>query len=126
MKAINLSIIWARPKKESKKGVKIKIFGPVLRGFSPEIDPGTPLDRPGAPPDINLHQKSAPETNSKAISQWARGGYVLGRSHTCARSHNRDSHSDPGVLLKDPGVLFKGPGVLSEDPRVLLKDPEVL
>ena len=29
-------------------GVKIKIFGPVFRGFSPEIDPGTPLDRPGA------------------------------------------------------------------------------
>ena len=90
--------------------VKIKIFGPVFLGFSPEIDPATPLDRPGAPgtsictknqprrpilrpfrevfrdfspenrprdplrstgrpPDINLHQKSAPQTNSKAISR---------------------------------------------------------
>jgi len=28
----------------------------------------------GRPPDINLHQKSAPKTNSKAISLWARGG----------------------------------------------------
>ena len=36
-------------KREGKKGVKIKIFGPVFLGFSPEIDPGTPLDRPGAP-----------------------------------------------------------------------------
>jgi len=61
-------------KRDGKKGVKIKIFGPVFRGFSPEIDPGTPLDGPGAPPDINLHQKSAPEANSKAISLWARGG----------------------------------------------------
>ena len=25
------------------------MFGPVFRGLSPEIDPGTPLDRPGAP-----------------------------------------------------------------------------
>jgi len=23
-----------------------KVFGPVFLGFSPEIDPGTPLDRP--------------------------------------------------------------------------------
>ena len=29
--------------------VKIKIFGPVFLVFNPEIDPGTPLDRPGAP-----------------------------------------------------------------------------
>ena len=57
------------------------IFGSILGGFSPEIDPGTPLRWTGRPPDMNLHLKSAPETNSKAISWWARGGYVLGRSH---------------------------------------------
>ena len=27
------------------KAVWLKIFGPVFRGFRPEIDPGTPLDR---------------------------------------------------------------------------------
>ena len=32
-----------------KGGAKIKIFGPVFLGFRPEIDPGTPLDRPGTP-----------------------------------------------------------------------------
>ena len=31
------------------KAVGLKIFGPVLLGFRPEIDPGTPLDRPGPP-----------------------------------------------------------------------------
>ena len=30
-----------------KKGVKIKIFGPVFRCFSPEIDPGVLLKDPG-------------------------------------------------------------------------------
>ena len=35
--------------KRRGRGVKIKIFVPVFLGFSPEIDPGTPLDRPGAP-----------------------------------------------------------------------------
>jgi len=60
---------WARPKKGGEKGVKIKIFGPVFRGLSPEIDPGTPPRSTGRLPDINVHQKSAPETNSKAISQ---------------------------------------------------------
>ena len=62
-----------------KGGVKITIFGPVFLGFGPEIDPGTPLDRPGAPPDINLHQKSAPETNSEAISRGIWGVWILGR-----------------------------------------------
>ena len=32
-----------------KRVVKIKIFGPFSLCFSKEIDPGTPLDRPGAP-----------------------------------------------------------------------------
>ena len=66
-------------KREGKKGLKIRIFGSVFLGFSKEIDPGTPLDRPGAPPDINLHQKSAPETNSKAISRGIWGVWILGR-----------------------------------------------
>ena len=61
------------PKRGGRKVVKIKIFGPVLRGFSPEIDPRDPLRSTGRTPDINLHQRSAPETNSKAISLWARG-----------------------------------------------------
>ena len=52
--------IWARPKKGGKRGVKIKIFGPVLRGFNPEIDPGTPLDRPGPPRTSIRTEKSAP------------------------------------------------------------------
>ena len=31
------------------KAVWLKTVGPVLRGFRPEIDPGTPLDRRGLP-----------------------------------------------------------------------------
>ena len=31
------------------KAVWLKIFGPVFLGSRPKIDPGTPLDRPGAP-----------------------------------------------------------------------------
>ena len=50
------------------KAVWLKIFGPVFRGFRPEIEPGTPPRSPGLARDINLHQKSTPETNSKAIS----------------------------------------------------------
>ena len=52
----------------------------LFRAFRPEIDPGTPLDRRGSPgtsictknqprrPILRPFQKSAPETNSKAIS----------------------------------------------------------
>ena len=36
-------------RQRGRTGVKIKTFGPLLLGSSPEIDPGTPLDRPGAP-----------------------------------------------------------------------------
>ena len=72
---------WARPKKGGEKGVKITIFGPFFLGFSPEIDPRTPLKRVQLKKWCRIRTKSAPETNSKAISLWARGGYVLGRSH---------------------------------------------
>ena len=38
-------------------------------GFEPGNRPQDPLRSTGRTPDINLHQKSAPETNSKAISR---------------------------------------------------------
>ena len=42
---------WSRHGQSSGylKAVWLKIFGPVFRGFRPEIDPGTPLDRRGLP-----------------------------------------------------------------------------
>ena len=50
--------------------VKIKIFGPVLLCFSPEIDPGTPLDRPAAP-RTSICTKSQPR---RPILRPFRGG----------------------------------------------------
>ena len=51
-----------------KKGPR----GPLKRAGFPMFLPGNrprdPLRSTGRPPHINLHQKSAPETNSKAIS----------------------------------------------------------
>jgi len=67
----------------SKRGVKIKMFGPVFRGFSPEIEPGTSFRSTGRPPDIDLHKKPAPETNSKAISRGIWGVGILGRGGGC-------------------------------------------
>ena len=53
-----------------KKWVKIKIF---ILGFWPIYGRTWPRDPPrstGPAPHINLHKKSAPETNSKAISRF--------------------------------------------------------
>ena len=62
----------------SQKGVvKIKIFGPVFLGSSQEMDPGTPLDRPGAPRTSLCTKKSDPETYSKAISRYPKNSARL-------------------------------------------------
>ena len=61
------------------KAVWLKMFGPVFLGFRQKIDPRDTPRSPGPAPHINLHQKSAPETNCKLISLWARGG--------CFRTH---------------------------------------
>ena len=43
------SLRWSRGNTGYLKAVWPKMFGPVLLGFRPEIDPGTPLDRRGLP-----------------------------------------------------------------------------
>ena len=51
-----------------KGGGGHEIVGPVFNVFRPEINPGSPVDRPVAtPPDIKLNQQSALEANSNAI-----------------------------------------------------------
>ena len=50
------------------KAVWPDIFGPFFNGFSAEADPRDPPRSPGPAPHINLHKKSAPQANSKAIS----------------------------------------------------------
>ena len=47
------------------KAVWLEIFGPALH-FSAETDPRNPPRSPGPAPHTNFHEKSAPETNSKA------------------------------------------------------------
>ena len=63
------------------KAVWLKIFEPVFRGFRPEIDPGTPLDRRGSPGTSICTKKSAPEANSKAISWHPKTPARLCRAH---------------------------------------------
>jgi len=48
----------------------LEIFGPVFLEFSAQADPRDPPSSPGLAPHINLHEKSAPQTNSKA--NWRR------------------------------------------------------
>ena len=88
-----------------KRRVKIKLLGPVFRGFSPEIRPLDPLRSTGHPPDINLHQKSAPETNSEAISLWAHKGWVCFRTHPHGSVPKRKRG---GVKMKVFGPVFVG------------------
>ena len=52
------------------KAVWLEIFGPFFHGFSIEIDPRNPPRSPGPAPHINFHEKSAPQTKSKA--KWRR------------------------------------------------------
>ena len=51
-----------------KKGGKNQNYRAGFPGFWPGDRPRDPLRSTGCTPDVNLHQKSAPETNSKAIS----------------------------------------------------------
>ena len=51
------------------KAVWLEIFGPVFPGFLAEADPRDPHRSPGPAPHINLHEKSAPLTDSKAASR---------------------------------------------------------
>ena len=52
------------------KAVWLEIFGPVFPGFSAETDPRDHPRSPGPAPHISFHEKSAPQTNSKAISRY--------------------------------------------------------
>ena len=64
------------------EGVKIKIFfsGRFSGVLARRSTPG-PLKTGSAQKVVQNSHKISPETNSKAISLWARGGYVLGRTH---------------------------------------------
>jgi len=73
-------------KREAKKRVEIKIFGPVFLGFSPEIDPGIPLDRPGAP-RTSICTKKQPRRPILRPFRCGLGGGV------CFRTHPYHSHS---------------------------------
>ena len=68
------------------KAVWLKIFGPVFLGFLQEIDPGTPPRSPGPAPHINFHEKSAPETNSNAISRHPKSPARLLSGTQCQRT----------------------------------------
>ena len=65
--------IWSAIKKRSHRGfagyLKVEIFGPVFSGFPAETDPRDPPRSPGPAPHVKMHEKSAPENNSKAISR---------------------------------------------------------
>jgi hypothetical protein len=50
------------------KAVWPEIFGPVFPGFSAEPDHPRPPRSPGPAPHVNFHEKSTPQTNSKAVS----------------------------------------------------------
>ena len=56
------------------KAVWLEIFGPVFHGFSAETDPRDPPRSPGPAPHINSREKSAPQTNSEAISRCRKNG----------------------------------------------------
>ena len=58
----------AAPKLNTRylKAVWLEIFGPVFQGFPAESDPRDPPTSPRPAPHIHLHEKSAPQTNSKA------------------------------------------------------------
>jgi len=51
------------------KAVWPDIFGPVFLCFSAESDPRNPPGSPGTAPYVNPREKSAPQTNSKAVSR---------------------------------------------------------
>ena len=89
------------------KAVWLEIFGPVSLGFSTKSDPRGPPRSPGPAPHINLHEKSAPETKSEAVS-W--------------RTKDPGVFKDPGGVFKDPGGVFKDPGGIFKDPGGVFKD----
>ena len=60
----------ARPCSGYLKAVWLEIFGPIFIGFSAEIDPRDPSRSPGPAPHINVHEKSTPQTKSRA--KWRR------------------------------------------------------
>ena len=51
------------------KAIWMDIFGPVSNEFPAKTDPRAPPRSPGSAPHINVHQKSAPQTDSKAVSR---------------------------------------------------------
>ena len=51
------------------KAVWLDIFGPVFPGFAAETEPRDPPRSRGPAPHINLHEESAPRTDSKAMSR---------------------------------------------------------
>ena len=51
------------------KAVWLEIFGPAFPGCSAEVEPRDPPRSPGPAPHINLHEVSAQQANSKAISR---------------------------------------------------------
>jgi len=60
----------------TERGGKHQNFRAGFPGVEPGNRPRDPLGSTGRPPDVNLHQKSAAGTNSKAISWWA-GGWMF-------------------------------------------------
>ena len=65
------------------KAVWLETFRPVFLGFPAESDPRDPPRSPGPGPHINSHEKSAPQTNSKAVSRHPKNP---------ARLHQAPSH----------------------------------
>jgi len=72
--------------KPTLKAVWLEIFGPVLRGFRPDIDPGTLVDRPG-PPRTSKSTKNQPRRpilrpvrDAQKIPPYIQAGSVPGGS----------------------------------------------
>ena len=91
------------------KAVWRKAFGPLLLGFRPKIDPGTPLDRRGFPGTSIYTKKSAPETNSRAPCP---GLVAVRRSESglCQTAFRYPGLPDQVELLVDPfeGLRVRG------------------
>ena len=68
-----LSVVGVLFSPGSMKSVRVSIVDCPRKAAAAAAVPRDPLRSTGRPPDINLHQKSAPEINSKATSWWPRG-----------------------------------------------------
>jgi len=73
------------------RAVWMKIFGQVFQGFRPEIDPGTPLDRPGPPRTHPTSWAERPvELRRRVVSS---GVLDSGSSRECHRHRKGISHN---------------------------------